>query len=499
VRWLATTLGVPPTDRSDPSWHVSAAVDSLAYAFSWLWVLVPMVLVSGTDRLDYLGAYLVVLTFTDVHRHYGLPYVYLDGQVFRRHPIRFTLFPLLMVALFVAAPFLSRSRLYLDGPGVAAVLGALVLFVQVLGRDRDDRRPSGRQLGLTAAGGFGAAVGAFGLGALAGVPNAVGLAIAAAAFAASSTLDVVQWRAGGEARPRFIAPTLCALALAGALVVGTAPEPTLFRVRGVIAFVAVVAGLWNIWHVYMQKYGILRLYQAKARPLREERGTADVPGWVDRLMLFAWMPLYLFALAGEYRSEVFRLFPQGRATLGPLFDLVEWAAPVGLPASIALLVVSIGLFLFHEGRAHGFRSRARVVMAIGTLGLASTFLFVHPLKAYLAFAFSHALEYMVFVWAFQRRRYREPLPHRPSIERALRFPWLTYVLSALVLGGLFLYWKYWGRWIVVEADQPRLFGRRAMEWVGYWTIFQSMVHFYFDGFLWKMRLPTVRATIGARS
>ena len=155
MRWLATTLGVPPTDRSDPSWHVSAAVDSLAYAFSWLWVLVPMVLVSGTDRLDYLGAYLVVLTFTDVHRHYGLPYVYLDGQVFRRHPIRFTLFPLLMVALFVAAPFLSRSRLYLDGPGVAAVLGALVLFVQVLGRDRDDRRPSGRQLGLTAAGGFG--------------------------------------------------------------------------------------------------------------------------------------------------------------------------------------------------------------------------------------------------------------------------------------------------------------------------------------------------------
>ena len=212
-------------------------------------------------------------------------------------------------------------------------------------------------------------------------------------------------------------------------------------------------------------------------------------------MLFAWMPLYLFALAGEYRGEVFQLFPQGRATLGPVFDVVETLAPVGLPMSIALVVLAVALFVFHEHRAHRFRSRARVVMAIGTLGLASTFLFVHPLKAYLAFAFSHALEYMVFVWAFQRRRYHEPLPHRPSIERALRFPWLTYVLSALVLGGLFLYWKYWGRWIVVEADQPRLFGRRAMEWVGYWTIFQSMVHFYFDGFLWKMRLPATRANI----
>ncbi|MBO6940258.1 MAG: hypothetical protein JJ863_35120 [Deltaproteobacteria bacterium] len=497
MRWLATTLGVPPADRSDPTWHISPVVDSLAYAFSWLWVLIPMVLVSGTDRLDYLGAYLVVLTFTDVHRHYGLPYVYLDRQVFRRHPIRFTLFPLVMVALFVAAPFMSRSRLYLDGAGVAGTLGALLLFVQLLGRDRDDRRPTTRQLATMFGSGVAAAAVGFALASILDAPNPVGVTLAVAAFVASLTLDLLQ--RGADPRPRFVAPALTGLAVVAALVASLAEEPTLFRLRGVIAFVAVVAGLWNIWHVYMQKYGILRLYQAKARPLREERGAADVPGWVDRLMLFAWMPLYLFALVGEYRGEVFQLFPQGRATLGPLFDVVASIAPVGLPVSIALVVVAVGLFVHHERRAHGFRSRARLVMAIGTLGLASTFLFVHPLKAYLAFAFSHALEYMVFVWAYQRRRYREPLPHRPLIERALRFPWLAYVLSALALGALFLYWKYWGRWIVVDADQPRLFGWRAMEWVGYWTIFQSMVHFYFDGFLWKMRLPAVRATIGART
>lgn len=498
MRSLTQILGVPSPERSDPTWHVSPLVDTLAYAFSWVWVLIPMVLVSGTDRLDYLGAYLVVLTFTDVHRHYGLPYVYLDRQVFRRHPIRFTLFPLVMVALFVAAPFLSRSRLHLDGPAVAAALGALVLFVQLLGRDRDDRRPSARLLATA----FAASVVGAGLGfagaLLAGVPNPPAIAVAASAFAFSLSLDGLQRRAGAF-RPTFLAPVLTALALGAALVLSGASEPTLYRVRGVIAFVAVVAGLWNIWHVYMQKYGILRLYQAKARPLRVERGASDVPGWVDRLLLFAWMPLYLFALAGEYRGEVFRLFPMGRATLGPLFDVVETLSPALLPVSIALVLFSIGLFLYYEHRAHGLRSRARLVMALGTIGLASTFLYVHPLKAYLAFAFSHALEYMVFVWAYQRRRYREPLPHRPLIERALRFPWISYVLSALFLGGLFLYWKYWGRWIVVEADQPRLLGRRAMEWVGYWTIFQSMVHFYFDGFLWKMRLPTVRATIGARS
>ena len=36
---------------------------------------------------------------------------------------------------------------------------------------------------------------------------------------------------------------------------------------------------------------------------------------------------------------------------------------------------------------------------------------VDPVRAFLAFSFSHAVEYMVFVWAFQRRRYAAPLPH----------------------------------------------------------------------------------------
>ncbi|MAQ13905.1 MAG: hypothetical protein CMN30_03810 [Sandaracinus sp.] len=489
---LAALLGVPSPDQSDPTWHVSPVVDSLCYAWSWLWVLIPMVLVSGTDRLDYLGAYLVVLSFTDVHRHYGFPYVYLDGQVFRRHPIRFTVFPLLMLALFAASPFLARSRIRLDAVGVGAVLVAVLLLVQILRRDRDPDRPDRRALGFAALAGLlggAAALAADALGTSAPALGALGGFVAA-----SFALDLGARRAGR--RVHFVTPILAALVAVGAVIAGrTSAEH--FRPRGIIAFVAVVAGIWNIWHVYMQKYGILRLYQGKARPLRE--GRPDVPGWVDRLLLFAWLPLYLAVLPATYREEVFRLFPQGRATLGPVFDELVVIGPVLLPFAIGLVVASVVLFLRAEWRAHRLRSRARLVMAAGTVALASTFLYVHPLKAYLAFAFSHGLEYMVFVWAFQRRRYHEPLEHRPRIAAFLRFPFTVYVLSALLLAGLFLYWKYWGRWLVTEADQPRFLRYRAMEWVGYWTIFQSMVHFYFDGFLWKMRLPSVRQTVGARS
>ena len=44
------------------------------------------------------------------------------------------------------------------------------------------------------------------------------------------------------------------------------------------------------------------------------------------------------------------------------------------------------------------------------------------------------------------------------------------------------------RWLLPLVALPVL-------WLLYWGIYQSMVHFYFDGFLWKMRKKSVRANI----
>jgi hypothetical protein len=50
---------------------------------------------------------------------------------------------------------------------------------------------------------------------------------------------------------------------------------------------------------------------------------------------------------------------------------------------------------------------------------------------------------MVFVWAFQRRRYRVPLRHDPLIGRVvLRHPESAYVLPTLLLPGRAVYLGY---------------------------------------------------------
>lgn len=466
-------------------WHVAPWVDVCAYAFSWLPLLLAIAFVGMSRQHDYLIAYIVVLSVTDVHRHYGFPYVYMDRQVFARHPTRFVLFPVAMFALFVFSPWLARM-VTLSPFGVAALCAAVVWLVQLCLRDRPNTRTPLHEIVFVGLPSFAAGVAIGWYIAPETLGPSGGLWIAFTLFVCG--LDLFAYIA--HRKVRVLVFPLLAIAAGLVPVFVLAPSDGV-SMRHVLNFAAVFAGAWNIWHVYMQKYGIFRMYAAKSRADR------PVPGWVDRLLIFAWLPFYFFYLATTYRAQIDRLFSRGRRTLAPLFDFFAEYANLFLVPTALLVVVSVAVWVFYEHRASGLRNRARLTMAVGTTLLASTFVLVDPLKAYLAYAFSHGVEYMVFVWAYQRRRYDKPLAHRPIIQRFLGFPLLTYVGSALVLAGGFIYLKYYGRWIFADESMPRVRQISTYEWVGYWTVFQSMVHFYFDGFLWKMRLPSVRATVGA--
>ena len=431
---VARWLGIHNPDEPVARWHTSPQVDLMAYAFSWAWVLVPLAFLGNNQRVDYAWIYILVLAATDVHRHYNYPYVYLDKHVFMRHPLRFLMFPALMAVFWLGSPYAARARYEFSLTQLTVGLGAIFAMMVFLRRDGPDRgiRPRDGALALT--------------------------------------WVVLGWAIGSG-------------------ITASAAEPISVPAKQVFNAIAVFAGLWNIYHVYNQKYGILRLYSAKSGS--EKR----VPGIVDRMLIWGWLPLYLMYLSPRYGDYVLRLFRRGKTTLSPVFDALNVASTYLLWPSALLVVTTIAVFLWYEWRYHQFRNAPRLWMAAGTTILASAFLWMHPLKAYLAYAFSHAIEYMVFVWAFQRRRYDHPLEHKPLLGRILTHPMFAYTVFTLGMGVAFVYFKYYGRWIFAGKPQPEIFGFTTYRWVAYWTVYQSMVHFYFDGFLWKMRLPTVRANI----
>jgi hypothetical protein len=508
---LRAAFRVPEPNEKVVGWHVSPLIDLSAYSLSWIWVLVPL-LMFGPTRADYLYLYLLTIGLTDLHRHFGLPYVYLDSDVRRRYPARFWLFPALLLMAWAASPYLDHAPLQLSIPGLFALAGLLLLLLQILRRDGGEAAVPVATLAAVLGGSMGAAAILHVWGSSFALAfDSAWWWLAAALFASTwfdwqrtrRLADRVEREPGEPAIATTGAPAFAVstgiLALVGAALLLGRWRAMTIEIGHVLAIVGVFAALWNFWHVYMQKYGIMRMYSAKSRDSAVVRVAgselAEVPGWADRALVLCWLPLYFAYLGPLYREIAVDYFDDAKAVLPGFIDLLEQAMPVTIPLTLALVLIVHGLWLQREWQASRLRSTPRLLMAAGTTGLAACFFVFDPVKVYLAFAFSHALEYCVFVWAFQRKRYQQPLEHDPALGRLLRRPVLFYLGMVALFAVSFLLLKYWGRFIVPDAARPELFGYRTAYWLGFWGVYQSMVHFYFDGFLWKMRLPSVRANI----
>ena len=462
------------TRNGAADWHVSPVVDLAAYHFSWLWILVPLAMAGDHHPKDYYGLFMVGMLTSFIHRHLTLPYVYGDGQVFARHPARFTLFPALIVAGFLATPAVwtwTAPAGTFDRLSAAAFAVGAVALVHALWAEHFAGGIPAKTLAKACAP---LALPAIAFAAwMAGVPTGFGgLATVLGAGVACAILSYER-KAWG-----WTVAVVAALAVAA-----VAPMPGVVRMDLAFGAVAVTSGLWNIWHTLMQKYGILRMYNAKSGD--------RVPGWVDRLLVFGILPLLLVSMATSQGPLILKLTTAFNAYTLPMVNGLtaahDWiVVPVGLLAAAA-----IALFAWHEAR--GGWSLARVSMATGTVLLFGSFFFVNPLKVYIAFGFSHAIEYVVFVWAFQRKRYAAPLAHDPLLGRLLRHPILFYVGFLSIFAVMDFVFE-WGQHYKVTSPLT-IIGTTGRDWMFFWTVWNSMIHFYFDGFLWKMRLPAVRASI----
>ena len=360
-------------EHSNPRWHVSPAIDLAAYHFSWLWVLVPMLLCTRNTPIFYI--YALVMGVNLAHRHYGLPYAYFDRTVFRNFERQLTVFPQVCILLLAATPLLLSPH---AGSIGAAVVGALVFF----------------------------------------------------------------------------------------------------------------SLLWNFWHVYMQKFGILRLYQAKDTSPKQQ-----TPGWIDKYFILCWIPLYLAYLVPKYQ---YLILANGSDVARPLSVLIasmeKYERWLIAPAA-AIAAGGVALWVWSEWRAHRLQNRPRLCAATGTLALSTAMFWANPVEVYIAFGFSHAVEYMVFVWAFQRRRYWRPKGAPSLMERLLAYPrswYLCLTLTFVVIGTVQI---LWGEVIMQGAPPMVFFGLTGSLWLFYYAVYESLVHFYMDGFLWKMRRADVRENI----
>ena len=469
-------------------WHVSPSVDLIGYGFGWLILAVPMYLLLSPYPLQIRDPRLAAFWFLaiatvmlDVHRHFTFPYVYLDRRVRTRFPVRFWLLPAIFAGLFTQMPFWNGSARSLGVPSACAIVAWALLVAQLLIEDGMGEARRARAVRLSAAAGVSAAVLTVAFTVVPVASSAIGFTWLLAAAGTSVGLTLGS-RADGA--PAGVVEMLVPGALGATVGTALLAEGTV-TVGSIVNVGIGIYVVWLLYHGTMQKYGIMRIYSAKS-------GCASkVPGWVDGWLVWSWIPMVIVWTAGSAPATALSYLDgmssgTGRL-IGPILALADSSLPLLLAIAGAGIASSLGAFLYFEWKLHRLRNAPRLLYGLGTHLFHACVFVLGPVGWYVVGATMHGIEYITFVWAFQRRRFPTTDAQAPVLSRLVAHPFLYYVVGSAVMASVIFCARFARIYFGLSEESITFFGARLTTWAIWYSLLHAIPHFYYDGFLWKMR------------
>jgi hypothetical protein len=245
--------------------------------------------------------------------------------------------------------------------------------------------------------------------------------------------------------------------------------------------ILIVTGTWNVWHTIMQRHGLTRIYAGKAGGGLQDRAHGR------RDLALLWSAVALTGVVTlRFRGSTFAGIGNARKLLEAATPLTHgWLGNTVLGLVTAVFVVCASRWWLAERAAKLTRSQRipRANFMLSTLALLVVFVVHGPVTGYLCFGVAHAIEYVCFFHVFGQRKFA----HQPAAERGLAAkilarPLVSGPVIALALAGLFL----------LLVDQ-----RSSEAYLVYYTA-TSLLHFLYDGWIWKVRKPEVARPLGLR-
>jgi tetratricopeptide (TPR) repeat protein len=241
----------------------------------------------------------------------------------------------------------------------------------------------------------------------------------------------------------------------------------------------VVLLLWGVWHGLAQVYGFARIYDAKMLSF------APVTAKLDWLMCVAWFGAGLLYSPGRMAALLDFFYQSG----GPLLSASQLHAVQdgwGL-ATVAVSLAFLGnaVWRWTQGQrpnpvkfllmtsSFGFWWYAMVGINNALLGIA-------------LFEIFHDAQYLSIVWVYNRKRVDQGRGVGAFTRFLFRRSW---TMVGLYVGLVFAYGyiKFLAEIIDRETLQQSLFGILSAS---------TFLHFYYDGFIWKVREQSTRQSLG---
>src|SRR4029450_10182569 len=250
---------------------------------------------------------------------------------------------------------------------------------------------------------------------------------------------------------------------------------SLWDLKGIV----LVAFLWGVWHGMMQTYGFCRIYDAKVGSFAELTRRLD------------------FALCGIWFATAVLLSPQRMTdTLETYYSAGGPFIPPALLRTMqqGLLAVALavaGLFLANYVWSWVRGNRSSPVKLVLLVTSISFWWYCNNVVASVlvggaVFAVFHHVQYLSLVWIYNRKRVETD----SSIGGFMRFVFRrSGSLIGLYVGLIFAYGAlgYFKSSIGVESVKNVLAGVVTAS---------ALLHFYYDGFIWKVREKSTRQSLG---
>jgi cytochrome c-type biogenesis protein CcmH/NrfG len=246
-----------------------------------------------------------------------------------------------------------------------------------------------------------------------------------------------------------------------------------------IQAIQLVALAWGIWHGMMQTYGFCRIYDAKASAKAAARAK------IDLALCFAWFLAAVILSPMRFRTCLDLYYESGGPVIPPE------AIIVGRNVVLAALALVTALFAWRQWRDW---AKSGVLSPVKLTLLVSSIAFwwycnngvQNILVGIALFEVFHDVQYLAIVWIYNRTR----VERDESIRGFMRFVFRrsgsllgVYVGLVLAYGSIALTTSG----VSVDAIKHVLIGVVTAS---------ALLHFYYDGFIWKVRETQTRAMLG---
>ena len=248
-----------------------------------------------------------------------------------------------------------------------------------------------------------------------------------------------------------------------------------WNLKGII----LVVFFWGVWHGMMQTYGFCRIYDAKTGSF------AAVTRRLDFATCALWFAAAVLLSPQRMMDTLEAFYASGGPFISP--GLLQIAQQALLFTAVAVSI----LFVINFVRLLGQGSRPNPVkLALLVTSIAFWWYCNNGVTNILAgialFEVFHDVQYLSLVWIYNRNRVEKD----SSIGGFMRFIFRrSGSLIGLYVGLVFAYGSlaYFNSRMEIDTIKRILTGVVAAS---------GLLHFYYDGFIWKVREKSTRESLG---